>query len=400
MLKTAHQEIKKAAKKLKLSDSELDELLRVENEHEFTIELTSGKKVQAFRMQHSSKRGPYKGGIRFHPDVDFDEVKALATLMSFKTAAVNIPLGGGKGGVIVNPKELNDTELEELSRKYVQGLHEHIGPKQDVPAPDVNTNGRIIDWMVDEYSRITGDTSRASFTGKSLKNGGSEGRIAATGRGGFLVIEELLKQLGRADQALTFAVQGLGNVGEYFVRTLQQQRPNWRVVAVSDSSATIFDKDGLDIQTFLAYKEGKGRFAHYEDDRAQVRSSDTILSVQCDVLVLAALGNAITEDNQDAVQASFILELANGPVTAEAADMLQKRNIEIVPDIIANAGGVIVSYLEWQQNMENESWSEEVVHRKLEDAIISATRDMLVTARKEKVHYKTAAFMNAIKNLM
>jgi len=399
MLQTAHNEIRTAAKKLKLSESDIDKLLKIEKEHEFTIELDSGKKVQAFRMQHNSKRGPYKGGIRFHPDVDFDEVKALATLMSFKTAAVDIPLGGGKGGVIVNPKELDRSELEELSRKYVRGFKDHIGPEKDVPAPDVNTNGEIIDWMVDEYSQLTGDKTKASFTGKTIGNGGSEGRIAATGRGGYLVVNEILEQIGRAEEELTLAIQGLGNVGEYFVRTVIAGRPNWKFIAVSDSSATISDADGLNAKTFLAYKEGGGRFGNYDDERVQVKSSDSIIGQQCDVLVLAALGGAVTKENQHEVQASFVLELANGPVDSDAANELQKRDIEIIPDIVANAGGVIVSYLEWQQNMSDELWSEEIVHRKLDDIIVPATRDMLLTARKNNVSLKTAAFMNAARRL-
>ena len=399
MLKTAHDEIKKAAKKLKLSDSEVDELLEVEKAHEFTIELDSGNNVDAFRLQHSSKRGPFKGGVRFHPDVDFDEVKALATLMSFKTAAVNIPMGGGKGGVVVNPKELDKKEIEEIARKYVQNLKDHIGPQKDVPAPDVNTNGEIIDWMVDEYSKLTGDETRASFTGKTIENGGSEGRIQATGYGGYLVINEILEQIGRADEELTFAMQGVGNVGEYFVRSVMDKRPNWRFVAIGDSSATIYAEDGLDGEAFLAFKEDGGRFADYEDESAQVKSRDTITGIACDVLVLAALGGAVNEKNHDEVKAEMILELANGPVDSDVVDDLEKRDVKIIPDIIANSGGVIVSYLEWKQNLDDESWGEDVVLRKLEDILIPATRDMLTRSRSEKVNYKTAAFMNAIERL-
>lgn len=290
MLDTAHKTIKAAADKIGLSATELEELLAVEAAHEFKIELENGKTFNAFRMQHNSKRGPYKGGIRFHHEVDFDEVRALATLMSLKTAAVNLPLGGGKGGVEVNPKDLSVEELEELSRKYVQGLKKHIGPHKDVPGPDVNTNPQIIDWMVDEYSKITGDETRGSFTGKSLENGGSLGRTAATGRGGYLVVNEILEQLGKAEDKVSIAVQGLGNVGEYFVRTIMAERPHWKFVAISDSSGTIYSSDGLDPEAFLAFKSDRGRFKDYAVEGVEVRDSDAVLYVQCDVFAPAALG--------------------------------------------------------------------------------------------------------------
>jgi glutamate dehydrogenase/leucine dehydrogenase len=399
MLETAHKTIKQAADNLGLSAEELEELLAVEAAHEFKIELDNGKVFNAFRMQHNSDRGPYKGGIRFHPEVDFDEVRALATLMSLKTAAVNLPLGGGKGGVEVDPRSLTVEELEELSRKYVRGLQAHIGPHKDVPAPDVNTNPQIIDWMVDEYSKLTGDTTKASFTGKSIDNGGSAGRNAATGYGGYLVINEILEQIGRTDEAITLAVQGLGNVGEFFVRTVMLMRPHWKFVAVSDSSATISNSDGLNPDDFLAFKADQGRFKDYDKNIVSVESSDDIIVAVCDVLVLAALGDVITEDNQSSVQASYILELANGPVNADAAGQLEARDVKIVPDIVANAGGVIVSYLEWQQNIAREKWSEDDVNQKLADYIVPATKKMLIKALDEHVSYKQAAFMIAIERL-
>lgn len=399
MLKTAHEEIKKAAKKLGLPTQEIDELLNIDHAHQFKIKLQSGKEFEAFRLQHSNTRGPYKGGVRFHPDVDFDEVRALATLMSFKTAAVDIPMGGGKGGVVVNPKNLSKAELEELSREYVRGLMENIGPHNDVPAPDVNTNGEIIDWMVDEYSILTGDTTKASFTGKTIANGGSKGRLQATGYGGYLVVNEILQQLGRADEELTFAVQGLGNVGEYFVRSVIEKRPKWKFIAVSDSSATIKNVDGLNAKTFLAFKEGGGRLKDYEVEDSEVLGRDDIIASKCDVLVLAALGGAVRADNQSEVQAGMILELANGPVSSDAAASLTDRGIDVIPDIVANAGGVIVSYLEWRQNLADEAWEENDVLQKLEDIIVPATREMVSTCKEMNVNYKTAAFINAIKRL-
>jgi glutamate dehydrogenase/leucine dehydrogenase len=215
MLDTATQLIRDAGQKIGLSDNQIETLISIDAEHKFMIELSDGTKHQAYRIQHSNKLGPYKGGIRFHPQVDMDEVKALATLMSFKTAAIGIPLGGGKGGISVNPKELTLESLEELSRKYVQGLYKNIGPDKDVPAPDVNTNSQIIDWMVDEYEGLTGDKSHASFTGKSIQKGGSLGRDAATGRGGVIVLREILNKLSISGP-VTYAVQGWGNVGSFF----------------------------------------------------------------------------------------------------------------------------------------------------------------------------------------
>src|SRR5581483_7671115 len=228
MLDTARKLIRETGKKLGLSDKQIEELINTDAEHNFEIE-AEGQKYHAYRVQHSNKRGPYKGGIRFHPQVDYDEVRALATLMSFKTAAAGIPMGGGKGGVAVDPKKLSSEALEELSRKYVRGLKDKIGPDRDVPAPDVNTNTQTIDWMVDEYEKLTGDKSNASFTGKSLDNGGSLGRDAATGRGGVIVLREILNKLS-ISSPVTIAVQGWGNVGSFFTLIAEQEHPDWKLI--------------------------------------------------------------------------------------------------------------------------------------------------------------------------
>jgi glutamate dehydrogenase/leucine dehydrogenase len=318
--------------------------------------------------------------------------------MSFKTAAVNLPLGGGKGGVTVNPRELDDAELEELSRKYAAHLHPHIGPDQDVPAPDVNTDGRIIDWMVDEYEKCTGDTSKASFTGKSLANGGSEGREAATGRGGVITLRELLKHEGRSGDAITVAIQGFGNVGSFFATIAQAEHPNWKLVSASDSGATISDKNSLDASALADFKKNRGRFEDYKD--VEIGSADDILSQEVDVLVLAALGDAVTETNMKDIKAKYILELANGPVNTAAYDYLSKRGISVVPDIIANAGGVIVSYLEWVQNRAGEHWTEDKVNEQLDEYLVKAVAELYETSEKESVPLKEAAFINAIRRLV
>lgn len=397
MLETAHDLIREMGKRIGLDRADIDKLIALDKEHVFEIKLSGGKRFSAYRMQHSNKRGPYKGGIRFHPEVNSDEVRALATLMSFKTAAVDLPLGGAKGGVAVNPRELNEQELEELSRKYVQHLQPHIGPDADVPAPDVNTDGRVIDWMVDEYEQLTGDTSKASFTGKSLGKGGSEGREAATGRGGVITLHELLRLEGKSDEPLTIAVQGYGNVGSFFSTIAQKEEPHWKLIAVSDSGATVFSNEGLDAAVLENFKKSRGRFEDYKN--AEVRPAYAILGLEVDVLVLAALGDAITEKNMSDVKAEYILELANGPVNTAAYEYLTSKECEIIPDIVANAGGVIVSYLEWQQNKAGEHWSETEVNQKLQEYLAPAVAYMYQTAQKEGVSLKEAAFINAIKRL-
>ncbi len=396
MLKTAHASIVDAAKKQGLTDRQTKELLATNAEHKFKIELNSGKKFNAYRVQHSNKLGPYKGGIRFHQDVDLDEVRALATLMSFKTAAVGLPLGGGKGGVSVNPKELSPEELEELSRKYARHLVPHIGPSQDIPAPDVNTSADIIDWMVDEYEKATGDTSKASFTGKSIENGGSLGREAATGRGGVIVLRELLKNMGNSNERLTYAVEGFGNVGSFFATIAQAEQPGWQLVAASDSSGGVTDSQGLDASELDGYKKQGGRFSDFNAARLP---ANKLFEQDVDVLVLAALGDSITEKNMKLVKARLIMELANGPVNEAAYKYLTDQGVVIIPDILANAGGVVVSYLEWLQNKNEEHWPEDKINRQLEDYMVRATDQIYELSQAKKVTLKEAAFMQAVSRL-
>lgn len=398
MLHTTHQSIREAGKSLGLDEETITALIKLDQAHHFEIELDSGKKYQAYRAQHKNIRGPYKGGIRFHPKVDKDEVQALATLMSLKTAAVGLPLGGGKGGIAVDPKDLDHKELEELSRKYVRGLHEHIGPDRDVPAPDVNTNAQIIDWMVDEYEQLTGDKTKASFTGKSLGKGGSEGRAAATGRGGVIALQEFLELEGRAAEQLTIAVQGFGNVGAFFAEVGASDHPNWKVVAVSDSRATVTDPHGLNVADLVSYKEEGKSFADYE--QGKVDASDAIFSVDADVLVLAALDNAVTEQNMQDIGATILLELANGPIDEAAEKYLLKDKKHIIPDVVANAGGVIVSYLEWVQNRASEQWDEEKVNQELEEYMKPAVKAMWEYASEKNISLKQAALQLAIQRLL
>ncbi len=400
MLETAHKLIRRVGKRLGLSQTDVDYLLQTDAEHEFEIELSNGNTHKAYRVQHNNVLGPYKGGIRFHPEVNLDEVKALATLMSMKTAAVGLPLGGGKGGVIINPKELNQAELEELSRKYVQHLHPHLGPDKDVPAPDVNTNATIIDWMVDEYEKQTGDTSHASFTGKSVDKGGSLGRDAATGRGGVTVLRELLKHMGKEDEIITMAVQGFGNVGSFFGVIAEKEQPNWRLTAATDSSGGPHKLGGLNAEEVDTYKKRTGPLKDYQTAGAKIISNDELISLDVDVLVLAALGDVITKDNMDQVKAKMILELANGPVSESAYEYLTTHGKVVIPDILANAGGVIVSYLEWLQNKNNEHWDEAKVNKELEKYLVRATRDTYQYSEKEGVSLKEAALSIAIRRIL
>lgn len=400
MLETAHELIRRVGKRLDLDQEEIDYLLNTDAEHEFEIALSNGRTHKAYRVQHNNALGPYKGGIRFHPEVDLREVKALATLMSLKTAAVGLPLGGGKGGVAVNPKELTKEELEELARKYAASLAPHIGPDKDVPAPDVNTNATVIDWMVDEYERLTGDTSRASFTGKSLKNGGSEGREEATGRGGVIALREVLKHLKKGGTPITIGVQGFGNVGSFFAEIAEREHPNWRLVAATDSSGGLYRSGGLVASELDAFKKSGNRLIDYKLPNSRKISNEELLTEDVDVLVLAALGDVVAEENMKSIRAKYILELANGPVNEAAHNYLTHKGILIIPDVLANAGGVIVSYLEWRQNKNLEQWSRDRVNAELERYMTVAINEAMIVAEKDKVPLKEAAFSLAIRRIL
>ena len=403
MLDTTRAMIERVGQQIGLSRDEVEYILAIDHEHVFDVTLSSGRTHTAYRIQHNNRRGPYKGGLRFHPDVDLDEVRALATLMSLKTAAVDLPLGGGKGGVSVDPRELSDSELEELSRAFVRGVHEHIGPQQDVPAPDVNTNATIMDWMVDEYEQMSGDTSHASFTGKSIANGGSLGREQATGRGGMYVLREYLSNAGIDPATLTVAVQGVGNVGFWFAK-LAEEELGVRIVAVSDSRRTLVVKDfpqNTDRLSLVPHKgHSRGLIDDLYDTHAEFRDRDSILGLGVDVLVLAALGDVITAENVNSIKAKFLLELANGPVSDSANDVLAERGVVIVPDIVANAGGVVVSYLEWLQNNAGEHWDESRVTGEMERYLTQASHSMITYANEHDMPLKDAALALAMKRLV
>lgn len=369
-LQDVQQAVHRVAKELKIEKSAVDDLLALNQVHEFEVK-AGGKTYPAYRVQHDNRLGPYKGGIRFHPKVDLAEVSMLATLMTLKAAAAGLPFGGAKGGVAVNVRELTALELEELSRHYARQLAPHIGPHKGIPAPDVNTNAQIMDWMVDEYEKEVGDTTKAAFTGKSLANGGSEGRIEATGRGGVVVLTEILKRLGWQDYPLTIAVQAYGNVGSNFAKLAEVQHPDWRLVNVTEINGGPVNCNGISAVELADFKATGGDL---RDFSAPGRiEADEIFGLKVDVLVLSALENAITSANVDQVKAKIVLELANGPVTDDARQKLIDRGVLVIPDILANAGGVTGSYLEWQQNVQGEHWPLDKVNAEIDRSMRAAT---------------------------
>ncbi len=391
MLESAQTAITKAGRAIGLSDTQIYELTTPMNEHFFTLTV-NGVTHEAYRVQHNNKRGPFKGGIRFHPQVNNDEVRALATLMSIKCAAVDIPLGGGKGGVAFDPREHDAAHVEAVAREYVRALEKHIGPHIDVPAPDVNTNAQIIDWMMDEYEQLTGDTSKASFTGKSVARGGSLGREAATGRGGVIALREYCKVRSIKTEGLKIALQGVGNVGFYFAKIAEEEL-GVKIVAAANSRITKTNANGLSFAPKTYSRTIMGKL----DGKEQL--NDAVLYADVDVLVCAALEEVITSENQQRIRAKHILELANGPVTDEANELLTNRGVNIIPDVIANAGGVIVSYLEWLQNVNAEQWTEADVNGRLDDILSKAMNDMLARAEQKNIPLKQAAFEIALERL-
>jgi glutamate dehydrogenase (NAD(P)+) len=352
------------------------------------------KIFEGYRVEYNNTLGPYKGGIRYHPDTEINEVKALAFWMTLKCAVAGIPMGGGKGGITVNPKELSKEELERLSRGWVQKLSDILGPKKDVPAPDVNTTPEIMAWMNDEYQKITGDKTGATFTGKPLDKGGSEGRETATAQGGFFVFEALKKEL-HLPKKCKIVIQGFGNVGSY--AALVWSKAGHNVVAISDSKGGIYDENGLDIEKLMEYKKTTGSLSGFPGTKEI--TNEKLLETECDLLIPAAFENQITGANADKIKAKAILELANGPITPEADDILFKKGIPIVPDILANSGGVTVSYFEWEQNLKGEHWSEKEVFEKLQPMLQDSAEKILHKAKESKTDLRRGAFILALERI-
>jgi glutamate dehydrogenase/leucine dehydrogenase len=350
-----------------------------------------------FRSQHNNNRGPYKGGIRYHQDVNLDEVRALSFWMSFKNAVVNVPFGGGKGGIIVNPKELSEAELEKLSRGYVQKMYPVLGPEFDVPAPDVNTNGQIMTWMTEEYQKLTGSKSLATFTGKPLGKGGSQGREEATGFGGYWVFEAAVKdKIVDLPAGATMAIQGFGNVATFFAK--KAFADGYKILALSDSKGGIYNSEGLDLDKVFEHKKSAGALKDFAG--AKNISNEELLELDVQVLVPAALENVLSDKNAAKIKAKLIVEMANGPTTPEADAVFAKNGVVVIPDILANSGGVCTSYYEWYQNMHNESWEKGQVFEKLQKQIVQAFKDVLDAKNKHKTTFRNAAYILATQRIM
>ena len=348
-----------------------------------------------YRVQHNLGRGPAKGGIRYHQDVSLDEVKALAMWMSWKCAVVGIPYGGGKGGVIVDPKQLSQKELEGLTRRYFTEIEVLVGPEKDIPAPDVNTNAQIMAWMMDTYSMHAGYTVPGVVTGKPISLGGSEGRTEATARGTVFCIIEAAQHLGMDLNTCTVSVQGFGNAGSIAARLIVEEGAT--VVAVSDSTGGIHAPGGLDIAKVIQWKGEHGTVQGFPG--ASDISNAQVLEVDCDILIPAALENQITARNAGNIKARVIAEAANGPTTPDADEALFKAGKFLIPDILCNAGGVTVSYFEWVQDLNRDHWSEAVVNEKLREIMVRAFGEVLSMAKLEEVNMRTAAYLLAVKRV-
>jgi len=353
------------------------------------------KNFTGFRSQHSDILGPTKGGVRFHPDVDADEVVALSIWMSLKSAILGLPYGGGKGGVIVNPHDLSERELEELSRGYIRELEAIIGPEKDIPAPDVNTNPQIMGWMLDEFDRLRGQNMPGFITGKPLILGGSLGRLEATGRGVVIHIMEAIRRLGLNSDGLTAAVQGFGNVGSMTARFLHEQKI--KVIAVNDAMGGVYCEEGLDIPALLAYSREKGTVAGFPG--ALPLFSKELFQVEADIFVPAAMENQITEETAPMIRAKIVAEAANGPTTTEGDRILHDKGVFVIPDILCNAGGVTVSYFEWVQNAMHYYWPEEEVNEKLAAKLRQAFETVYRMHLEHRVDMRMAAYMVGVSRL-
>jgi glutamate dehydrogenase (NADP+) len=416
----SREEILAVGKKYNFPEDKLEEFLEPDKVLEVNIPVKLDSKTvifKGYRSQHNNKLGPYKGGLRFHPQVNKDEVMALSLWMSLKTAIVGVPFGGGKGGIAVDPKVLKETELEELSREYVRKVFDFLGHQKDVPAPDVNTNPKIIDWMTDEYIKLSQKSKvksqklnelYATFTGKSKH--GLSGRTEATGFGGVVVLKELAKKLKLDPKKTTIAVMGFGNVGYYFADLSNKE--GFQVVAVSDSKGGII-KNGqgryipLDIPLVFECKQEKGSLAGCYcaggvcDTRGgQMITNQELLELPVDILIPAALENVINENNMQNIKAKIIIEMANGPITPRAYHYLTEKGVIIVPDILANSGGVAASFIEWEQNMKNKQYKKEIVLKRLEKMMIAAFKNVWEESKKNKTDLKEASYLVALNKLL
>jgi len=395
----AMEQLNKAARVINL-DPNIHELLRYPERFvtvAVPVKMDDGniKVFTGYRSQFNNALGPYKGGIRYHSNVSEDEVKALSFWMMVKCATVNIPMGGGKGGIIVNPKELSEGELERMSRSYIQKIWRLIGSDKDVPAPDVYTTPQIMGWMRDEYEKLVGHADPGVITGKPIEQGGSEGRGFSTAQGGVYCTRELVNKLGWKPEETKIAVQGFGNAGGFMAKILA---PNgYKIVAVSDSQGGIVNMDGLDLDQVENHKKETGSVIGFSG--TQNITNEELLELEVDILIPAALEGVITKENVRNIKARAIVELANGPTSPEADEILKEKKIPLVPDVLANAGGVTVSYFEWEQNVKGEHWTEKEVLEKLEKIMVTSFEEVWETKEKYGIDMRTAAFVKAIERV-
>ncbi len=396
----SRKQLEKAAKVMNLDKQALEilsyprEILQVS----IPVRMDNGevKVFTGFRVHYNNARGPTKGGIRYYEKENLSEVMALSAWMTWKTALLDLPLGGAKGGIICNPKELSQGELERLSRGYIDAIADFIGPDKDIPAPDVYTNPQIMAWMMDEYEKVVRKSSPGVITGKPLAVGGSEGRGDATAKGGMYVLREAARSIGLDLSKAKVAVQGFGNAGQYAVKFATEMFGS-KVVAVSDSTGGIYAKDGVSYEKLLEHKRKTGSVMNY--DGSENISEEDLLEQDVDVLIPAAIEDQIRGDNANNIKAKIVLELANGPTTPEADEILYKNNVLVLPDFLSNAGGVTVSYFEWVQNVTGDYWDEETVYSKLDKKMTTATRSVLETSKRYEVDPRTAAYILAVKKV-
>ncbi len=396
ILKDVKKQIKKAGKDSKIERATIKRLLYPERILEFFIPVGKENYLAAYRAQHSSILGPYKGGIRFHEDVSKDEVEALSVLMTLKCSLIEVPFGGGKGGIKMDPKEFSENEIEEISRKYVRGAYPILGPDTDIPAPDMNAGEKIISIMTDEFSRIFGEPSPGCFTGKSPEDGGVEGRVESTGYGGFAILKELCNLYNLHYPRIN--IQGLGNVGSNFARFAQKE--GFKITAICERDGGMENQEGMDMEEVLEQKK-KGKYLPLKEGDKEFNNKE-FLKKESDILVLAATGGVITEENAKDVKAKYIINLANGPVTRKAEKILSKRGVVVVPDILANAGGVAASYCEWKQCKEKRKYSREEVYSFIEKTLTKAFKKVVNLQQERGVKNFTlsrAAFSVSLLNL-
>lgn len=396
----AQKQIKSACDKLN-TDPAVYEILKNPMkvlEVSFPVKLDDGtiKTFTGYRSQHNNAVGPFKGGLRFHPAVTKDEVKALSTWMTFKCSVAGIPYGGGKGGMAIDPKKYSKAELERISRGFAEAISPLIGEKVDIPAPDVNTNGQIMSWMVDSYEKIVGHSAKGVFTGKPLEFGGSLARTEATGYGVHLAAKKALDKLNIDVKGATYAVQGFGNVGYY--TAYYAYKDGAKIVAFSNTDVAIYNENGIDMEAVIKDYEENGRIIENKGYGKDF-TNEELLELEVDVLAPCALENQITSENADRIKAKVITEGANGPTTPEADEILYKKGIVVIPDILANAGGVVVSYFEWVQNLQGYYWSFDEVQEKEDTALSNAFEDVWSIADEFKVDLRNAAYMSSIRRI-